>query len=217
MPRIIYKDTSGKRLPSVTTILSNVGWSKDGLIRWAHKMGTEGVDLDEARKKAADVGSTVHLMIKADLRGEALDISGLPDDMQDKARTAFEAWEEWKQRNPLQVLSSEGSLTSDALGFGGTHDLVYRSAHTEKTTLLDFKAANGIYPDHLLQIAAYGELWDEHNPANPIERYELIRLGKEEGDFHDHHWRAESLQPARDGFRAALELHNAHKSLRSLT
>lgn len=57
-----YKDSSGKRVPSVTTILSSYKES-DGLVRWAYNLGREGKDFETERQGAANVGKMAHAMI----------------------------------------------------------------------------------------------------------------------------------------------------------
>lgn len=212
MPAKIYKTADKKRVPSVTTILNNLGWGKEGLIHWAHQVGLDGVDLNEARSKAADVGTVTHEMIHADVTGQAApDVSGFPQEMQDQCGRAFTAWVEWRELHKIEVIAAEQSLVSEEHRFGGTFDVVL---DVGVRTLMDFKTGAGIYPDQLAQVAGYGILWNEHHPDNPIERYQLLRLGKEDGSFHWHSWPAEAIQNAKECFFLSLRIHNLAKVLK---
>jgi len=62
MPANIYKNAQGKRIPGVTTVISNLGWSKGGLMHWAWEQGINGIDYKETRDKAADTGTIAHAM-----------------------------------------------------------------------------------------------------------------------------------------------------------
>lgn len=69
MTATIYKDRSGKRVPSVTTILSRFKES-GGLLHWAWNLGIEGKDYRAERDKAADSGTLVHEMIDRHFSGK---------------------------------------------------------------------------------------------------------------------------------------------------
>ena len=161
-----YADIDGRRqrVPSVTSIMSKgLAWNKDGLLWWANQAGLEGLTLDDARKKATDVGSIVHSMLEADVRGlPQPDLGALPEDMRTQCNTSFEAWTRWKDRYQFTVIAAEHSLVSNEWGFGGTFDLAFMD---KRRSLLDFKTSKAYYPDMAVQIAAYGRLWDEHNPC----------------------------------------------------
>src|SRR5262245_51951473 len=65
----IYRNKMGRRLPSVTTILSRFKDS-GALIHWAWSEGIEGRDYRETRSKAAVAGSLAHQMVEARLRAQ---------------------------------------------------------------------------------------------------------------------------------------------------
>ena len=59
----------GKRVPGVTTITGNLGWSKEALIRWANRQGLAGTELEDARKGPAQTGTIAHAAIEAEIKG----------------------------------------------------------------------------------------------------------------------------------------------------
>lgn len=213
---ISYHTADGKRVPSVTSCLSQLGWNKESLIRWANRCGLEGQSLDDARGGAATVGTIVHAMIEGHLKGEPVDVSKLSSDLRDPAEIAFAAFLEWKGTNVVGVLLSEKPMVSEALRVGGTPDLIYKDQN-EQIALLDYKAAGGTYADNVVQIAGYGVLWDELHPDDPVKRYQVLRIDKENGGFHWSSWPAVALEPARDAFRAARALYDLKRRCEDLT
>ena len=188
MPAYVYKNEAGKRVPSVTTILKAVNFGMEGLIYWAWTVGRDGKDLNEARQKAADVGTIAHAAVEADIKGEEFDISAVPgvtDEMEVQIKRCLESWFRWREQNNLTLLDAELQLVSEEHQYGGTMDIaaIYGD---QRRVILDLKTGGKCYPDHLCQIVAYAKLYEEHNPGKPISEYHLIRLGKEDGSFHHH-------------------------------
>jgi hypothetical protein len=77
------------------------------------------------------------------------------------------------------------SLVSEIHRFGGTFDI---GAVLGDMAMVDIKTSKGIYPVSMVpQIAAYGQLFNEHHPENPMKGYHIIRLG-EDGSFEHKYW-----------------------------
>lgn len=57
----------------------------------------------------------------------------------------------------------------------------------------------------LPQIAAYGHLYNEHYPNDPVRGYHIIRLG-EQGEFEHRYW--PELEDAWEIFLACLTINN---------
>jgi hypothetical protein len=205
--RPIYTTTAGARVPSVTTVLGNLGWNTDALKYWAWDLGMKGIDFREASDEACLVGKISHAWVEADIKGQPFDLESLPLSPEDKdrVRRSHDAWLEWRELTGLQMVGSEIELVSDELAYGGTLDVAVVGKHR---SLLDLKTGGAIYPDHLVQVAAYGHLWNEAFPQQTIERYYLLRVGKEDGSFHFHSWPSDALLPA---WRTFCNLLNVHK------
>ncbi len=179
-----------KRVPSVTTIISR--WKESGaLIYWAWNEGREGRDFRETKQAAADAGTAVHEMVEAwKLRG-TFDRSEYTTETISRARGAYEAFLEWANQSKLEIAQSEVSLLSQKHRFGGTLDAILVQG---KLSLGDWKSSNGVYPDYILQLAAYGILWEENNPEKPLlGGYHLLRFSKCEHpddpvSFSHHFW-----------------------------
>lgn len=171
-----------EKIPSVTTI---IGRFKDSgaLIRWAHKKGMAQEPLygdGSSSKLACDVGTAAHDMVESDIRGVKFDEDDYPDDILDRAEIAFGAYERWKKQCSLRPGKTEIGLVSKLYRYGGTLDAITIEG---KLRLLDWKTSNSVYSDYLLQLAAYGQLWNENFPDEPITGYDLVRFSKETGDF----------------------------------
>ncbi len=213
-----YRTLDGTIVPGVTTILSRY---KDAtpLMIWAHKQGLEGKDWRETRDAAAEAGTMAHAAVEAHIHG--IDFQwprtpeneelGIDSDVVTKAKGAFRAFLEWADQTQLKVTHTEVSMVSEKYKFGGTLDAMLIRG---KRSLGDWKSSNGIYQEYMMQVAAYGILWEEHYPDMPIDGgYHLLRFDKSYGDFHHHFWA--ELETAKKAFLMMRELYEMDKELRA--
>lgn len=184
-PKKGYFTQDGLKVPSVTTILGRFKES-GALIRWAYKQGELGVPLYEKRDAAADVGTFVHSMIEAFLATGEIGITapaGMTPENVEKAANAFGAFRSWIEGSRLTVTPLEQHFVSELHRFGGTPDAIAVEPDGTRS-LLDWKTSKTFYPDQLVQVAAYRELWNEVNPQTPITGgVHIVRFGKDGGDF----------------------------------
>ncbi len=166
MVATIYRGKSGKRLPSVTTIMSRFKDS-GALIHWAWSEGIEGRDYRESRDRAAAAGSLAHQMVEARLRAQPWK-PPLPVDQEliERARAGFDAYLTWERMTRIEFRHSEVALVSTAHEFGGTLDAI--GEFDGNLALIDWKTSNAVYSDYLIQLAAYRALWEENFPDHPI-------------------------------------------------
>jgi len=194
MPDRDYRLADGTRVPGCTTIIGRFKES-GGLIHWAWKLGTEGKDYRRERDKAAAAGTLAHTMIEyyidckekpdlEDLRVFCEDIR-IGEKEYELAEGGFSAFMDWVGFMNVEFVETEVKLISEEYRFGGTPDAIAR--RDGELMLLDWKTSNGIYPDYLVQLAAYVHLW-ESNRDEPIRNVHLLRFGKQYGDFHHHSW-----------------------------
>lgn len=183
--RIPYLLPDGTAVPSVTGVISRFKES-GGLIWWAWNEGMQGRDYRTTRDTAADAGTLTHRMVEADIRGRA----PYGDPMADpaawkRACQAFDNYREWRDMTQLKAVRSEVRLISERLRVGGTLDAILVQG---KLSIGDWKTGP-IYPDHLIQVAAYGLLWREAFPDEPlVGGYHLLSFSKENGDFAHRHF-----------------------------
>lgn len=211
-PKGGYFLADGTRVPSVTTI---GGRFKDSgqLLYWAFNQGKEGkASLYEESGKAADIGTLAHAMVEARIKG----LSEVQTTTSDpaliaKARQAFAMYEEWAKQTNLKIIATETDLISEEYKYGGTPDAIGEA--NGSLCLLDWKTSNGVYVDHLVQVAAYGHLWNENHPDQKITGgYHILRFSKDFPDFaHRHYLELGAAWEQFKHFRAAYELDKALK------
>jgi hypothetical protein len=181
-----YKDASGKRIPSVTTIISRFKES-GGLLYWANQQGLEGRTLDEARHEVTTPGTIGHRLVEAHIHGREYDPEQYPAELVTKARAAFSAYLAWEQMTAISFHHTEVALVSNQHRFGGTLDAIGMIGN--QLVLCDWKCANAVYADYLYQLAAYKLLWEENYPEHAIAGgFHLCRFAKDQGDFSHHYF-----------------------------
>lgn len=182
---------AGEKLPGTTTV---IGRFKDsgGLLQWAFKQGQSGAaHLYEQAEKAADIGTLAHALIEAHINGEiAKSPAPVEQTMLDKAAQAFEQYCAWERQTRITMLYKfqEIQLVSPVYKFGGTPDAI--GEIDGKFVLLDWKTSNAVYPDYLVQLAAYKHLIEEGvrmDTGEPlgiqIAACHLLRVSKDFPDF----------------------------------
>lgn len=151
----VYRNSAGKRLPGVTTILANLdkpalrGWyadverqhvlaAVDSLLREYDGQPMDGFarDLrarlgakwaaDVKKDRAADIGSTVHAKCEAFLLGVELDEEGLSAELLAKSAPGFNRFVDLWAREGLVLVHSEFQMVSEAMQVGGTADIIAR-------------------------------------------------------------------------------------------
>jgi hypothetical protein len=201
-PKQGYHLASGERVPSVTTVI-HACQNPDALVNWAWRTGVAGDDYRDVRDEAADIGTRAHAAIEDWVAGKPYQFTC------QYADNAFRAFQGWAAQQPdLKIDQTEIRLVSQT-GYGGTIDAV---GHINgKRVLLDWKTSARVYPSHLIQVAAYRELWTENRPDEPIDEMHIIRLDKKNGTFEHHSWPDLSL--ARDAFGYMLALYEINAAL----
>jgi hypothetical protein len=206
-----YLLKNGTEVPSVTTLLGNLGWKSFGLMFWAHKIGKQGLDLKDERTKLADVGTMVHAFAEADITGRPQPefLEATAEDRQ-KAQDAFRGYLEWKASTRIDPIASEIALVSERYKYGGRLDAI--TSRDGDAGLLDFKSSKDLYPDHLVQLAAYHVLWSENRPDIPLTSWHLLRW-RPDGSFVHHLITRTLLERAWQAFQCCLQLNAIRKDL----
>ena len=206
-----YHLKDGTKVPGVTTVIgAQLAWNKGALMYWAWSQGRDGKDFRETKDAAADLGTLVHSWIEAEMRGKPTPT--IPPEHKEKAESAMLGFFEWQSAFKLESTGSEVRLVSEWHAFGGTID--YPCLLNGRRVILDLKTSKDVYPDHRIQLAAYGQLWEENSdhPADKITGYHLLRVGKEDGGFSHHYW--PSLSNEWEAFLLLLKLHGLQKKIK---
>lgn len=207
-----YKTQDGEIVPSVTTLLSNLGWATRGLMFWAHKLGREQKDLNETREELADAGKLCHLFAQHDIKGwPRPPTDGIEPAIVKKAVDSFEGYLAWKRSTQLELVASEVALVSERFKFGGRLDAI--AVFDGAARIVDWKSAKELYPDTIVQVAAYRELWNEVHPEMPIENGHVVRWAPD-GSYAHHALSARTLDVGWQVFLRCLDLQTLKKELR---
>jgi hypothetical protein len=172
----IYKTKEGIVVPSVTTIINQL--AKPALIHWAWQLGMKGVDYKAQRDEMASVGSLVHEMILADLKGEKYSTDEYTKAQIDLAENSFLSYLEWKKKYQIEPVFIETPFVSEINLFGGTPDFVGNI--NKNLTIIDFKSGEGLYEEYWYQLAGYGLLLEE--AGYEVEKFMLVRIGRTEDE-----------------------------------
>lgn len=210
-PKTPYMLADGTKVPGVTTVIGQLGWNKQQLLIWAHREGLAGRDFRDTSGKAADIGTCAHYMVECDVLGVDADLSGFEPDTVEKARPAFAAWGQWVRGSNCTIVATEAQLVSERFRYGGTLDAV--ASIGGQLQVLDFKTSKAVYPDHVIQLAAYQRLWNEAHPAEQLAPGAmLLRIGKD-GAFAAHGFTQEQLDCGWEAFLHARALYDLRKPL----
>lgn len=202
----------GTPVPSVTAVLANLGWRSEGLIHWAYQLGRAGIDLDEARRGLATVGSICHAWAAADIQGLPQPVIEAAPDQIEQAKANYEGYQEWRRGTKLELLGAELALVSARWKFGGRLDAVVRL--DGEVGLLDFKSSKALYPEHVIQVAAYTRLWDEARPDLPLGHWHVLRWAPDGGYSH-HRLTRRQIAWGWAVFRRCLELEGLKRKLKA--
>lgn len=180
--RRVYRDSAGKRLPGVTTVLGVL--DKPALLPWAAGCGAraavaavrEGLDYDAAierarsawakeRDAAADAGTLAHSFVEAHYASDPI-LADLDDPRQAQAHAVYRRIVDHIEAARLTVVASEVALVDVDSGYGGTMDLIVE--RDGALLVADIKTGKRAYDEVIPQLAAYRLLWQLHNPERPI-------------------------------------------------
>jgi len=175
----VYKAADGKRVPGTTTICGVL--DKPALLYWANNIGLEGIKMREYVDTLAGIGTLTHYRIECEILGEEADLteySAADIDMSDNSMLSYY---EWYKGHHLSEVKSEILLVSERYRYGGQLDIVCDLDGVP--TLIDIKTGKGLYPDHILQQAAYWWLSEEHEMG--IKQAFLLNIPRKETESFD--------------------------------
>jgi hypothetical protein len=215
-PKGGYKLKSGKKAAGTTTIISRFKDS-GALLWWAFEQGKaaergEIRSLYDKRDEAGNAGTLAHLLVEHYINQEPYDFQDAPKEILDQAIQGFENYLTWAENNKMVIVKQEMELVSEKYEFGGCPDALAYDAQN-RLCLLDWKTSNGVYSDYLIQLAAYGHLWEINNPKEPITGgFHLCRFSKEHADFSHHYW--SELDDAWEQFKLFRKAFDIDKKLK---
>ena len=208
MAHTIYKNESGKRLKSVTTIINgNLGWNKGALIGWTRKHCLNGEDSIKLLKEAGRIGTLAHIMIEQYVNGGSVCLDNYSPNEISQAKTAYYGFYKWFEDNDVEFYETELKLVSEQYQFGGTFDAVCKV--NGKLVICDWKTSSDVYSEYLIQAAAYRQLYKEyhnHDHWYKIKGAIILKLNKEENGYEEHKYKIKDLNWGWKMFKLLLKI-----------
>lgn len=210
MPTQPYKNSSGKRLPGVTTILSgNLGWDTQMLVAWARKVAMAGGDPNVIRDEAADTGTLAHYIVECFVNKTTPDYEKqYSPEQKAKAMNCVQGFKLWKDKYNPEFVVSELSLVNEDYGFGGTIDII--SKIDNKLVINDLKTNNYMSQKMVIQVSAYKKLYELHT-GESVDWCEIIQLNKDKPEYKLYRFHNEILDQGWKAFEMLLQLHKMKK------
>ena len=162
------------KLRSVTSILSE-SVRKPGLERWRESLLKQGLDPNKESSAAASLGTEMHSVIEGILRGQEEVVSL-------ELKPAIDGFMRWLARDGLQAtnVETEVAVYDAERGWAGTIDAIFREP--AGLLLIDLKSGSKVYPESLLQLAAYRSALVSMGCDEPI-RCQVVCMTKDAGEF----------------------------------
>lgn len=177
---------------------------------------------------ASNIGKLAHNWIEAFIGYEINSSQGIPYipmPENEQAASCCRAAVTWMRNHNVRWVSTEQKIYSRKYRYAGTLDgLCFADSCTDNTccksvfrdalTLADWKTSNALYPEFLLQTAAYQQAYSEEHGVHISHRW-VIRLGKEDAEFEP--WHIDSIEDYNQDLKAfldALELTNSIKAVK---
>lgn len=173
---------------------------------------------------AGNVGSQAHNWIENYIKGvlypELIGAINFPED--ERAKNCCLAALDWMKIHNVRWVCTERKIYSRIYEYAGTLDgiAIVDSCQNKKCcpnpfkdrlSLIDWKTSNQIYPEYVLQTAAYQQPYQEETGDNIEDRW-IIRLGKEDGEFEALHLE-DFFEKDFLVFKSCLDLTNGMKSV----
>jgi len=212
MPRLIYKNAAGKRVPGVTTITRELGWAGENLKLWANKLGLEGYPLQGYMDNLADIGTLAHQMVTDTLLGKKTDTSDYSAKQIEKAKNCLRSYQNWLSTRSVEPINCEIPLVSEQYQYGGTAD--FYGKIDGKLTLLDYKTGKFIFDEHIIQVAGgYAMLLAENNL--PVDEIVILSIPRSDGEAFSALPVSPRLQEiAQKVFKNCLETYKLHYQMK---
>lgn len=220
--------------PSITTVLSVI--NKPALIPWAvnetvnflRTKLTEGEHTEAeveayfemakdahklTKKAAADIGTQAHNWLeqywRSKLFPELFKVGDLPEDA--RVRNCVQAALKWIADHKIEPILIEKPVYSRKYRVSGRMDKL--ALVDGRLAVVDWKSSKGLWPEYILQTAAYTKFYEEENPDTQPEDRWLVQLGKETGEFHAAKFDRQSLEADFEAFIGALTVYRRLQEL----
>ena len=203
----------------VTTVLGRFK-PADGLLKWAWDLGRQGLDYRIEREKAADIGTAAHEVIGLIHKGKRDKTIGaylqqaLPEEgMRVRALRSAQNFLEWAREQDLHIKQEEVEVTSALHAFVGHIDGI--GTQGPMGVLIDYKTSRAVYPEYLMQVAAYSRALLEQE-GTQVEKAVIVRIDKDTAAFEPVWLSWEDLEEPWQQFLRLRQAYEAEKGIKAL-
>lgn len=170
------KNGKGAIFPGVTTIVDLL--NKPALIKWANRIGLDGIDVTKYVDDKADIGTLAHAMITDRLQNRIADTADYTENQIKQAENCVLSYFEWEKKHDIKPILIEQALVSEEYRVGGTMD-IYAFVDGVRE-LIDLKTGNGIWPEHHIQVSAYRTILQEN--GHKIDAVRILNIPRAENE-----------------------------------
>jgi hypothetical protein len=127
------------------------------------------------RDEAAQLGTDVHKYADDHVNGRPL------PELPALTQKYVSAYEDWWMASGWTIRTTEAFILNESIGYGGTLDLLCRD-RDGRTVLSDIKTGRSVYPEAVLQLAAYGMAEKIQTPEGKLfnmpkpDRYSILHV-----------------------------------------
>lgn len=171
----LYKVPSGKKLPSITTVLSIL--SEDSIRAWRNRVGAE--EANKISTRASRRGTAVHLIAEKYINNDLDYVNGFTPDI----LMTFKDIQPILDNRIGKVYGQELPLYSEYLGIAGRVDCI--AQFDGIPSIIDFKTSRRVktYNDihsYFMQEAAYAIMWEERTKQPIVNLVTIIAVDDHE-------------------------------------
>lgn len=174
----IYPNTlmlkDGTIVPGATKIVKLL--DKAFLVKWANKLGKNGIDVDEFVKEAARQGELIHALIEGHFCGFEPDLTEFTEQQKQVAFKSFEKFKEWEKYHQVEVIYCECKVVDEVLKYGGIIDIYGKI--DGKYSIIDIKTNKSISYEQFVQASSYAPLLQ--SLGYPVEQIVILNVPKDE-------------------------------------
>lgn len=224
-----YRHVGGGYIPSPSAVCGIL--DKPALLSWATRMMRDNVidnmrdgqsftradvlsmlevgvtAFANKRQREANVGLVVHHYAETGL----LEYDASLDGEINRIRQGISAFDEWQKG--YDILDKEGVVYHKRHDYAGTFDAVVKKGNDK--WLVDYKTSSNIYPEHVMQVAAYMRAWEWQN-GEQLKGGMVVRFDKETGLHEEHRFTRRQLSPAFQCFLSLLKVYRIKKRVDKL-
>jgi len=180
MPTRDYRTLAGKKVPGVTTVNKNIGWSTENLIRWANRQGLDGVDVRSRQgQTAANIGTLVHAFIEAEVLGQPM--PEVEEEYRGRVEQGLESFRTWRRQTSIEIIGTELSGVDEEDEAGWCLDALCKQV--DGLSIMDYKSGKGPFPEHFIQVATYTTFFERQTGLKLVGAH-VGRFSIETGIFH---------------------------------